>query len=170
MVTYLPRLEPFGLEAPPLDITIDTVEFLHDGVELFLMLPKGGLSSEDACLALALVLLLLIGGLRVSLPLSFLGGVATKQALSSASLASKLALVEPCLESSSRYSRMDVGWSPMMATRVQGEAPATFLLTVSVMTRLVMLTWVSNIGSALPLHRYLCTGLDRFPALWGCLV
>jgi hypothetical protein len=165
LVTYLPRLGPFGLEAPLLDITIDAVEFLHDGVELFLMLAEGGLSSEDVCIALALVLLLLIRGLCVSLPLSFLGGVATKQALSGASSTSKLALVEPWLVSSSRYSRTDVGWSPMTATRVQGEAPATFLLMVSVMTHLVTLMWVSNIGSAYPYVVILAEDLVVCPAL-----
>lgn len=46
------------------DIAEDTVEFLHEGVELFLLLIKGGLASEDARLALAHVVFL-IGSLLV---------------------------------------------------------------------------------------------------------
>jgi hypothetical protein len=46
------------------DIAEDAVEFLHEGVELFLLLIKGGLASEDARLAPAHVLFL-IGSLLV---------------------------------------------------------------------------------------------------------
>jgi hypothetical protein len=77
LVAYLPCSEPLGLEAPPLDITTDEVKFLYEGVEFFLLLAKGGLTSEDARLVLALVLFL-IGGLLVPAPLSFRGGVAKK--------------------------------------------------------------------------------------------
>lgn len=64
LVAYLSRPGPFGLEVPSLDITIDAVEFLHEGVELFLLLAEGGLTSEDA--RLALVLLFWVGGHLVS--------------------------------------------------------------------------------------------------------
>jgi hypothetical protein len=55
LVTYIPCSGPFGLEAPPHNITAYTIEFLHEGVELFLLLAKGGLTSEDARLALVLL-------------------------------------------------------------------------------------------------------------------
>ena len=74
-----------------------------------MLLLEGILASKDVHLALALILLL-TGGLIVPLPLLFLGGVATKQTLSSTSLAPKLAPFMLWLESSSSRPRMDVGW------------------------------------------------------------
>jgi hypothetical protein len=61
---YLPRLGPLSLDTPPLDVPVGMVDLLHVGIELFLLLAEGGLASEDACLALVLVLLL-VGGLLV---------------------------------------------------------------------------------------------------------
>jgi hypothetical protein len=49
---------------PPLDTLVGAVDLLHEGVELFLLLAEGGFMSEDVCLALTLVLLL-VGGLLV---------------------------------------------------------------------------------------------------------
>lgn len=66
---------PLSLEMPPLDILVGAIDLLYEGVKLFLLLAQGGFTSEDACLALALVLLLLSPPL-----LSFCGSVATKQA------------------------------------------------------------------------------------------
>jgi hypothetical protein len=66
LVTYLLWSGPPSLETPPLDVPIDVIELLHEGVEFFLLLAEGNLTSEDVCLALALVLL----------PLLFHGGVA----------------------------------------------------------------------------------------------
>jgi hypothetical protein len=66
LVTHLPWSGPFGLKAPPLNIVVDSVEVLHEGVELLLLLTKGGLTHQDARLVLALVLFFLIGGLLVS--------------------------------------------------------------------------------------------------------
>jgi hypothetical protein len=102
LVAYLSRPGPFGLEVPSLDITIDAVEFLHEGVELFLLMAVECLASEDACLALMLVLLLDWRPPCPPPPLSFCDGVATKRALSCASSTSKLASVKPWLESSSK--------------------------------------------------------------------
>jgi hypothetical protein len=65
LVTHLLRSGPFSFKAPPLDIIVDAVEFLHEGVELLLLLTEQGLSRQDALMALSLVLLL-IGGLLVS--------------------------------------------------------------------------------------------------------
>jgi hypothetical protein len=48
---------------PPLDVPIGMIDFLHESVDLFLLLTEGDLASEDACLAL--LLLLLVGGLLV---------------------------------------------------------------------------------------------------------
>jgi hypothetical protein len=50
---------------PPLNVLIGTVDLLHEGVELLLLLVEGNFTSEDACLVLALVLLLLVRGLLV---------------------------------------------------------------------------------------------------------
>lgn len=61
LVAYLPRSGPRGAFA---NITAYAVEFLHEGVELFLLLAEGGLTSEDA--RLALVLLFWVGGHLVS--------------------------------------------------------------------------------------------------------
>lgn len=44
LVTHLLRTLPFGFEAPPLDIVVDTVKLLHEGVELLLLLTERGLS------------------------------------------------------------------------------------------------------------------------------
>jgi hypothetical protein len=49
---------------PPLDTLVGVVDLLHEAVELFLLLAEGDFTSEDACLALTLVLLL-VGGLLV---------------------------------------------------------------------------------------------------------
>lgn len=67
MVTYLPRSGPLGFEAPPLGISMDVVEFLHEGVGVkhLLLLTKGGLTRKDARLALTFVLFFLIGDLLV---------------------------------------------------------------------------------------------------------
>lgn len=65
LVAYLSCLGPLSLQAPPLDVLIDAVELLQEGVELFLLLAEGGLAGEDACLALALVHLLLVAGLLI---------------------------------------------------------------------------------------------------------
>lgn len=65
LVAYLSWLGPLSLQAPPLDVPIDAVKLLQEGVELLLLLAEGGLAGEDACLALALVHLLLVAGLLV---------------------------------------------------------------------------------------------------------
>jgi hypothetical protein len=44
LVTHLLRTLPFGFEAPPLDIVVDMVKLLHEGVELLLLLTERGLS------------------------------------------------------------------------------------------------------------------------------
>jgi hypothetical protein len=59
LVTHLPWSGPFGLKTPPLNIIVDSVEILHEGVELLLLLTKGGLTHQDARLVLALVLFLI---------------------------------------------------------------------------------------------------------------
>ena len=64
-VVYLPQLGSLSLEMPPLDILVGAIDLLYEGVKLFLLLAQGGFTSEDACLALALVLLLLVWGLPV---------------------------------------------------------------------------------------------------------
>lgn len=77
LVTYLPRPRLFGLDAPPLDITADVVEFLHEGIKLLLLLAEGGLASKDARLALELFFLigsLLVLSVIVIQSLSFSGG------------------------------------------------------------------------------------------------
>jgi hypothetical protein len=52
-----------------------------------------------------------------------------KQVLKTASVASVSgSSIEPLLESSSRRSRMEVDWWPMMATSIDYEAPYAFLL------------------------------------------
>jgi hypothetical protein len=51
---------------PSLNILVGTTDLLHEGVELLLLLAEGGFSIEDARLTLALILLLLVGGLLVS--------------------------------------------------------------------------------------------------------
>lgn len=90
---------------------------MDESIELLLLLPEDGLTIKDARLALALILFLLVGdSLSPSLPSSFCGGVATKQALFSALSTSEMGPVEPWLESSSSKSRMDVGWWPMVPT------------------------------------------------------
>lgn len=109
MVVNLLRPRSFGLEAFLLNVVVNTIELTDKSVKLFLLLSEGGLVGKNVHLTLALIFFLLDGGLIVSLPLSFHGGVATKQALSSASSVSELALVEPWLESSSSKSRTDVG-------------------------------------------------------------
>jgi hypothetical protein len=57
LVMYLPRPRPLSLETPLLDVHIGTIDFLHAGVELFLLLAEGGLASKDPCLTLVLILL-----------------------------------------------------------------------------------------------------------------
>jgi hypothetical protein len=59
-----------------------------------------------------------------------------KQALFGASSTSKLAPVEPWLESSSSRSRTDVGWRLMTATRVEDGASTTFVLVCLLRHRL----------------------------------
>lgn len=78
---------PFILEAFLLDVTVNSIELTHEIIELFLLLPECVVVSEDACLALALILLLLVRDSLspLSLSLWFHGGVVTKKALSSAS-------------------------------------------------------------------------------------
>lgn len=44
LVAYLPWSRPLSLEAHALDVSIDTVELLHEGVELFLLLEEGRLT------------------------------------------------------------------------------------------------------------------------------
>jgi hypothetical protein len=41
LVAYLPRLVPLSLETPVFDVSIDVVELVHKGVELFLLLVEG---------------------------------------------------------------------------------------------------------------------------------
>jgi hypothetical protein len=109
LVAYLSQLGPLSIKVPPLGIPKDTVKLLYEVTEFFLLLIEGGLASEDAGLALALVLLLFGASLSPP-PLTFHGGVAMKQALFDTSSASELAPIEPCLESSWSKSRTDVGW------------------------------------------------------------
>jgi hypothetical protein len=128
LVAYLPWSRPLSLEAHALDVSIDTVELLHEGVELFLLLEEGRLTvrirvwwwySSSW-----------FGASSCPLPLLFRDSVAMKQAFPDASLASELALVEPWLKSSSSRSRMDVGWWLMTATRGEDEAFTAFFLMV----------------------------------------
>jgi hypothetical protein len=65
LVTYLPWLGPLSFKALPLDIAIDAIEFLHEGVELLLLLTEVVLAGKDVRLALTLVLFFFIGGLLV---------------------------------------------------------------------------------------------------------
>jgi hypothetical protein len=131
MVVNLLHPRSFGLEVFLLNVAINTIELTDKSIKVFLLLSEGGLAGKNVRLTLAMIFFLLDGGLIVSLPLSFHGGVATKQALSSASSVSELALVELWLESSSSKSRTDVGWWPTTATRVKDEASATFFLMLS---------------------------------------
>jgi hypothetical protein len=110
LVVNLLRLGPFGLKSFRLDVAINSIELIDKSVNLFLLLPEGGLIGEDARLGLALIFLLLDGGLIIPLPLSFHGGAATKKALSNASSVSELAPVKAWLESSSNKLRIDVSW------------------------------------------------------------
>jgi hypothetical protein len=90
-----------------LDVAVNSIELIDKSVELLLLLSEGVLASEDACLALAPILLL-EGGSSSSLPSSFHGSVAKKQALSDASSTSELVPIESWLESSTSRSRTDV--------------------------------------------------------------
>jgi hypothetical protein len=67
------------LEAFLLDVVVNSIELTKESFELLLLLSEGILASEDARLALALILLLLEGGSSSSLPFSFHGGVSAKQ-------------------------------------------------------------------------------------------
>lgn len=51
-VTYLPRLKFLGFKAFLLDVVVNPIELLDEGIELLLLLPKRGLTGEDACLTL----------------------------------------------------------------------------------------------------------------------
>lgn len=62
LVVDLCRPRSFDLEAFPLDVVVKSIKLTDMGVELFLLLPERVLTSEDTCLALALVVLLLVGG------------------------------------------------------------------------------------------------------------
>jgi hypothetical protein len=42
--SHTPFLGPFSLKAPPLNIIVDTVELLHEGIELLLLLMVGDLT------------------------------------------------------------------------------------------------------------------------------
>jgi hypothetical protein len=115
MVAYLPCPGLFGLDVSLLDITIDAVEFSYKGVELFLLLAEGGLTSEDARLALALVLLFLIGDLLVPLVI-VISRRCCHEASSSDSFVGVGVGVGARLESSSSKLRTDASWQPTMAT------------------------------------------------------
>jgi hypothetical protein len=62
---HIPSLGPLSFKALPLDIAIDAIEFLHEGVELLLLLTEVVLAGKDVRLALTLVLFFFIGGLLV---------------------------------------------------------------------------------------------------------
>jgi hypothetical protein len=128
LVTYLPWLGPLSFKALPLDIAIDAIEFLHEGVELLLLLTEVVLAGKDVRLALTLVLFFFIGGLLVPSIVVIWRGRCHEADPFYASLASELASVESWLKSSSSKSRTDVGRCPMTATRVEDRASATFVL------------------------------------------
>jgi hypothetical protein len=108
------------LKTSPLDILVGAINFLHEGVELPLLLAEGDFTSEEACLALARYSSSWLGASLSPSSLSFRGRVATKQALSSTSSASELASVEMRLKSSSSRSMMGEGCRPATTTRVDG--------------------------------------------------
>lgn len=64
LVVNLFNLGSFGLEAFLLDVVVNSIELTDENVELLLLLSKGVLASEDAPLALSLILFL-DGGLIV---------------------------------------------------------------------------------------------------------
>lgn len=72
LVTHFPCSGFLGFETFPLDVVVNPIELLDEGVELLLLLPKGCLMGEDARLTLALVLFFLVGDSMSPLPLSFL--------------------------------------------------------------------------------------------------
>lgn len=51
-ITYLPRLKFLGFKAFLLDVAVNPIELLDEGIELLLLLPERGLTGEDACLTL----------------------------------------------------------------------------------------------------------------------
>ena len=65
LVVNLLRLGPFGLKSFRLNVAINSIELTDKSVNLFLLLPEGGLIGEDARLGLALIFLLLDGGLII---------------------------------------------------------------------------------------------------------
>lgn len=62
LVTHLPHPRFLGFKASSLDVTINPIELLDEGIELFLLLLDGGLMGDDVCLTLALILF--VGSVR----------------------------------------------------------------------------------------------------------
>jgi hypothetical protein len=65
LVIDLPCPSLLGLKALPLDVVVNPIELIDKGVKLVQMLTEGGLTGEEARLALALVLFFLVRGLLV---------------------------------------------------------------------------------------------------------
>jgi hypothetical protein len=108
------------LKTSLLDILVSVINFLHEGVELLLLLVEGDFTSEEVCLALHWYSSSWLGASLFPSPLSFRGRVATKQALSSTSSVLEFASVETRLQSSSSRLRMGEGCRSATTTRVYG--------------------------------------------------
>jgi hypothetical protein len=130
LIINLQRPRPFGLKALPLDVAVNSIELSNEGIKLLLLLPEASFMGKDPRLVLTLVLLFLVGSIFVSLAI-FVVWWCRHEASSSHRLSGDRvgSSVELCLESSSRRSKTDFGWWPMMATNVEGEAPFAFCLT-----------------------------------------
>lgn len=62
LIIDFPRPRTFSLKALLFDVAINYVEFLNEGIKLLLLLSRASFAGEDPRLALALVLLFLVGG------------------------------------------------------------------------------------------------------------
>jgi hypothetical protein len=110
LIKNLPRSRPFIFKASLLNVVVNPVEPLNKCIKVLLLLLEGSLVSENARLALALVLFFLDGVPQVPPSLLPRGGMSMKQALSGTTSESKPSSIEELLKSSSRRSRMDIGW------------------------------------------------------------
>jgi hypothetical protein len=64
LVVYLPRPRFLGFETPSLNVAVNPIELADEGVELFQLLPEGGLAGEDA--RLALIFFFMVRGFPIS--------------------------------------------------------------------------------------------------------
>jgi hypothetical protein len=151
LVVDLSCLRPFGLEAASLDIVVDSVEPMHEGVKLLLLLLEAFLTSEDSRLALALFIPPLGWGILRPPLFLFYGSVTTKKVLLTTSTMSVSgSFVESWLGSSSKRLRMEVGWCPMTTTNIEGEAPSAFCL-------MAMASWLRHrlsVAARILRHRF----------------